>query len=71
MCGWIALGGWLVLLLAIWCDGYVASKLRRSPQQAAGDVSADTDTTAATTDGEPTQGVASKKRVHVQSKKTQ
>lgn len=28
MCGWIAVAGWVLVLLAIWWDGYVASKLR-------------------------------------------
>lgn len=39
VCGWYAVGGWMVLVLAIWWDGYVAFKLGIGSQRVAGEES--------------------------------
>jgi hypothetical protein len=70
MCGWIALAGWVLLLLAVWWDGYVAAKLRRSNRRAAAAASADADGDATADPAKKPTPHAADKIHRVRSKKT-
>jgi hypothetical protein len=69
MCGRIALAGWVLVLLAIWWDGYVAYKLGLDTQRATtvGSKGAATDADAA--GGREGLQRAGSKKLHVRSKK--